>query len=201
MGTNFSLTSDFSAASRKHTDDMKYLQELVRTVEGQTFLDTIPVYRPQDWGGHTESNCMSFAFHRDMRERLQPGMIGTGIKIGNKDRPKGLIDYVESVRRSLLSDNIPFLGDNLKDCVGRGVPAALFFLNNPSDEEDRDYHWVALRRTFNSANGKYDTLIWADKLGAKVSCCDPSPFFKVKLSHYNEFGGYYAVPPKLMLPS
>lgn len=192
---SYSLTRDFMAAGQRHNGDMAYLNGLILTPEGRPFLESIPVYRPQDWGGYSDTNCTSFAFNRN-GQRLQPGFLGTGKNRTNNLRPEGLEEYAEDIHRSLAQDGLPYLGDNLSSCVGKGVPAALFF---QACGDGEDYHWIALRRTFNQYSGQYDRLIWADKLGMSVSKCDNTSIFgKARLSRYEYFGGYYAIPAKIL---
>ncbi|QQG35662.1 MAG: hypothetical protein HYS17_09075 [Micavibrio aeruginosavorus] len=189
------LTRDFMAAGHRHNGDMAYLNHLIITPAGRPFLESIPVYRPRDWDGYHNTNCTSFAFNR-LGQRIQPGFLGTGQTRTNNMRPEGLDAYAEDVHRSLRQDELPYLGDNLRDCVGKGVPAALFF---QSVGDGEDYHWIALRRTFNESSQRYDRLIWADKLGSVVSHCgETSIFGKARLSRYEYFGGYYAIPAKIL---
>jgi len=194
------LTRDFAAAGQKHVSDMTYLSALVQKLEGRTFLESIPVFNPDDWHPYGSENCTAFAFNRATAGRLQPGYLGTGAMRFNEQRPQGLERYAKDIHRSLAKDGAIYVGENLPACVGKGVPAALFFRTGSSE----DYHWYGLRRVSGFFSRANDQLVWSDKCGDDVTSGkgnNASIFSRARNRRYEVFGGYYALPKHLMGPS
>lgn len=190
------LTRDFSSACMKFHGDMAYLRGLMTTPQGQTFHESIPIYREHEWG--YEDNCTALAFNMKACGGIQPGYLATGVHRYNKHRPKGLDGYSADIHQDLKKDGLVYLGDKLADTVGKGVPAALFLL---SDSMGEDYHWYALRRVFNNFTNKCDSLVWVEKFAGVDPVADDGNstiFGRARQRRYEVFGGYYAIPDQVL---
>lgn len=196
MGSHI-LTRDFKAAAEQHIGDMAYLRGLVTKLQSGTFLDRIPVYNQGKWSDRMRGNCTAFAFDSPHNGWMQPGFLGTGEIRYNEDRPKRHRDYAADVHLSILRDDVVYMGQDLRSAIRHGIPAAVFYKGLDGDE---DYHWYALRRCFNLASDQPDKLVWMNKLGSSISSSsdDETIFDHAQSYGYKVFGGYYAIPLKLI---
>lgn len=191
------LTKDFATASERHRGDMAYLRGLVTQLRAGTFLTSIPVYDESKWIDRSQSNCTAFAFDSPHNDWMQPGFLGTGEIRYNRDRPKKHKDYAADIHRSILRDGVVYTGQELRKTLDHGSPAAVFYRGLDHDE---DYHWYVLRRIFNPESNPVDNLAWMNKLGRSIQASnkDESIFDHAERNGYKVFGGYYAIPLKLI---
>lgn len=184
------LSRDFMTAGRRLMEDMILLRAYVEKPEGQSFLESIPVFDPDNHSfDEFEDNCYAFAIGAKGQGRLQPGF-----RAAVRKRPN-MYDFQafrKDIHEGLLADGAEYLGDSFADSLGKGVPMPLFLRHG----QNFDFDFMALRRVFDSYTGKPDRLVFANKGNAFASSPDlrnTNIFGEARGRNYEIFGGYYAL--------
>ena len=135
------------------------------------------------------NNCYNFALNCPTGTHLQPGQV-----VEEDQCPDP--ETVSEVHEGALNDGLLYMGQTFLKCPRDHFPIAVFF----EDEEDGDFHWLALRQKVRAGSPTGD-MIWCHKAGeqAPVVIPDDQTIFSIVRERYPVFGGYYAVPHDIAL--